>query len=113
MITIDALKAAGANTDEGLARCMNNEAFYLRMVGMALADEGYEKLEEAVRRGDLDEGFERAHALKGILSNVSLTSLAEPVIEITEDLRDRKEKDYSGLLERISAEVAKYRALAE
>lgn len=113
MITIDALKAAGANTDEGLARCMNNEAFYLRMVGMALADEGYEKLDAAVRRGDLDEGFERAHALKGILSNVSLTSLAEPVIEITEDLRDRKEKDYSELLDRIAAEVAKYRALSE
>ena len=56
MITIDALKALGANTDEGLARCMNNEAFYLRMVGMALADEGYEKLDEAVRRGDLNEG---------------------------------------------------------
>lgn len=113
MITIDALKAAGANTDEGLARCMNNEAFYLRMVGMALADEGYEKLDAAVRGGDLDEGFERAHALKGILSNVSLTSLAEPVIEITEDLRDRKEKDYSELLDRIAAEVAKYRALSE
>ena len=113
MITIDALKDLGANTDEGLARCMNNEAFYLRMVGMALADEGYEKLDEAVRRGDLDEGFERAHALKGILSNVSLTTLAEPVIEITEDLRERKEKDYSEILDRISAEVAKYRALAE
>ena len=113
MITIDALKDAGANTDEGLARCMNNEAFYLRMVGMALADEGYEKLDEAVRRGDLNEGFERAHALKGILSNVSLTTLAEPVIEITEDLRERKEKDYSEVLAKIASEVAKYRALAD
>lgn len=113
MITIDALKALGANTDEGLARCMNNEAFYLRMVGMALADEGYEKLDEAVRRGDLNEGFERAHALKGILSNVSLTTLAEPVIEITEDLRDRKEKDYSEVLGRIAEELEKYRALTE
>ena len=33
-MTIDSLKAFGANTAEGLARCMNNEAFYLRMVGM-------------------------------------------------------------------------------
>lgn len=113
MITIEALKELGANTDEGLARCMNNEAFYLRMVGMALADDGYEKLDEAVRRGDLNEGFERAHALKGILSNVSLTTLAEPVIEITEDLRERREKDYSEILARIADEVAKYRALTE
>ena len=113
MITIEALKELGANTEEGLARCMNNEAFYLRMVGMAISDDGYERLGEAVRRGDLDEGFERAHALKGILSNVSLTSLAEPVIEITEDLRERKQKDYSDVLAMIADEIAKYRALAE
>ena len=111
MLTIDALKELGANTDEGLARCINNEAFYLRMVGMALADDGYEKLADAVKRGDLEEGFERAHALKGILSNVSLTTIVEPVSEITEDLRARVDKDYSEILDVIATEVAKYRAL--
>ena len=111
MLTIQALKDLGANTDEGLARCLNNEAFYLRMVGMALADDGYEKLDEAVRRGDYTEGFEKAHALKGILSNVSLTTLAIPVSEITEDLRARKDKDYTDILKQIADEVAKYRAL--
>ena len=39
MITIDGLNALGAHTKEGLERCLNNEAFYLRMVGMALADD--------------------------------------------------------------------------
>ncbi len=111
MLTIDALKELGANTDEGLARCLNNEAFYLRMVGMALADDGFEKLDEAVKKGNLDEGFERAHALKGILSNVSLTSIAEPVSAICEDLRARTDKDYSEVLSVIAEEVAKYRAL--
>ena len=113
MLTIDALRELGANTDEGLARCMNNEAFYLRMVGMALADDGFDKLEDAVKRGDLTEGFERAHALKGILSNVSLTTLAGPVSEITEDLRAGTDKDYSGILAVISKELAKYRALCD
>lgn len=111
MLTIDALKKLGANTDEGLARCMNNESFYLRMVGLALSDDGFEKLADAVNRGDLTEGFEKAHALKGIISNVSLTTIAKPISEITEDLRARKEKDYSGLLAEIADEVAKYRAL--
>ena len=111
MLTIDGLKELGANTDEGLARCMGNEAFYLRMAGMALADDGFEKLDAAVRRGDLDEGFERAHSLKGVLSNVALTSLAEPVAEITEHLRARESMDYSGLLDQIGTELAKYRAL--
>ena len=30
MLTVAALREFGANTEEGLSRCMNNEAFYLR-----------------------------------------------------------------------------------
>ncbi len=111
MLTIDNLKSLGANTDEGLARCLGKEDFYLRMVSMALADNGFEKLREAVTSGDLNEGFERAHALKGVLSNVALTTLADPIAEITEELRARNEIDYSGLLDRIDEELQKYRAL--
>ena len=111
MLTIDNLKSLGANTDEGLARCLGKEEFYLRMVSMALADEGFEKLQDAVQNGDLNEGFERAHALKGVLSNVSLTTLSEPVSEITEELRARNNIDYSALLSRIDEELKKYRAL--
>ena len=111
MLTIENLKALGANTDEGLARCLGKEDFYLRMVSMALADEGFEKLQDAVQNGDLNEGFERAHALKGVLSNVSLTTLAEPVSEITEELRARNDIDYSALLNRIDEELKKYRSL--
>ena len=111
MLTIDNLRSLGANTDEGLARCLGKEDFYLRMVSMALADNGFEKLREAVTGGDLNEGFERAHALKGVLSNVALTTLADPIAEITEELRARNEIDYSGLLDRIDEELQKYRAL--
>ena len=111
MLTIDDLKSLGANTDEGLARCLGKEDFYLRMVSMALADNGFERLREAVSSGDLNEGFERAHALKGVLSNVALTTLADPIAEITEELRARNEIDYSGLLDRIDEELQKYRAL--
>ncbi len=111
MLTIENLKALGANTDEGLARCLGKEDFYLRMVSMALADDGFEKLQAAVQNGDLNEGFERAHALKGVLSNVSLTTLSEPVSEITEELRARNNIDYSALLSRIDEELKKYRAL--
>ena len=111
MITIDDLKALGADTADGLARCMNNEEFYIRLVKMAVDDDGFEKLEEAVKAGDLDEGFERAHALKGVLGNVSLTNLYEPVAEMTEELRAGNDIDYAPYLEKIAAELAKYREL--
>ena len=111
MLDLDSLKALGADVDSGLARCMNNEDFYLRLVKMALADENYDKLRAAVEAGDLKEGFERAHALKGMLGNVSLTNLLDPILEMTEALRAREERDYSGLLDKMDEELAKLRAL--
>lgn len=111
MLTTDGLKGLGANVDEGLGRCMNNEGFYLKMAEMALNDPSFEQLDELVRRGDLEGGFEKAHALKGVLNNVALKSLAEPVMEITELLRARTEMDYSELLARINTILADYRAL--
>ena len=111
MITIDGLNALGAHTKEGLERCLNNEAFYLRMVGMALADDGYERLKAAIEAHDLDEAFERAHALKGSLGNVALTNLLEPIAEMTEDLRARKDIDYTQQVDRMMEELEKLRAL--
>lgn len=101
MLTIDALKAFGANTAEGVSRCINNEAFYLRMVTKAMADTNYEKLENAIHAGDKDAAFEAAHALKGVLGNLSLTPILEPVEEITELLRSRADADYEPILNRI------------
>ena len=75
MITIDNLAELGANVGEGVARCMGKEDFYLKLVNMVVADDGYERLKAAIEAHDLDEGFERAHALKGAVSNVSLTPL--------------------------------------
>jgi HPt (histidine-containing phosphotransfer) domain-containing protein len=89
MITLDALKLYGANTAEGMARCLNNESFYLKMVGMALADKNFDKLKEAMDAGDARAAFSAAHALKGSIGNVSLTPIYEPVCELTELLRGK------------------------
>ena len=88
-MTLESLKAYGANTDEGLNRCMNNEAFYLRMVGMALEDRNFDALETAVKAEDACAAFEAAHALKGSIGNVALTPIYEPICALTELLRGR------------------------
>ena len=41
MLTIDSLKQWGANTEEGLQRCMNNESMYLRLVDMFLSNNSF------------------------------------------------------------------------
>ena len=86
-MTLDALRAYGANTAEGVARCMNNEPFYLRMVAMALADKNFDALTAAMDAGDVTAAFEAAHALKGSIGNVALTPIYEPICALTELLR--------------------------
>ena len=98
MITIESLNAFGANTEEGLARCMGNEALYLKLVGVMLADENFDKLRSAIEAENLDEAFEAAHALKGALGNLALTPLYEKAASLTEFLRNRAEADYGGLV---------------
>lgn len=111
MLTLDALREFGANVEDGLQRCMNNESFYLRLVPMAANDTGFEKLRAAVAACDLDAAFEAAHALKGVLGNLSLTPLYEPVSVLTELLRTRQEADYASMLSDILKKRAELTAL--
>ena len=101
MITLDALRAFGADVDDGLRRCMNMEPFYLKLVTSLKGDTRPRDLKAAVDRGDLTAAFEIAHALKGMYGNLSLTPLYQPVQEITELLRTRTDTDYSALLAQI------------
>lgn len=96
-MTLDELAAFGANVEEGLARCMGNEAIYLRLVGMMKDEAAFDTLGEALEENDLEKAFGAAHALKGVLGNLSLTPIYEPVQEITELLRARTEMDYGPL----------------
>ncbi len=101
MYTIEKLRAYGANVEEGLSRCFNNEEFYLKLVGMLEKETGFDRLQEAIGAGDLDAAFEAAHALKGVLGNLSLTPAYEKVSEMTELLRARTQMDYGPLLAQV------------
>lgn len=100
-MTIEQLTAYGANTKEGLQRCMNNESFYLRMVKMIPGDANFQKLFDAIDAGNLTAAFEAAHAIKGSTGNLSLTPIYAPVCEITELLRTHTQTDYSALIGKI------------
>ena len=111
MLSVDKMKELGCNTEEGLGRCLNNEMFYLNLVQMGLKDEGFEKLEEALKNNDLDKGFEIAHGLKGVIGNLAITPVYDAVCEITEELRARKQIDYAPLLAKIKENREKFTSL--
>lgn len=113
MLTMEALRRFGANTGEGLSRCMNNEGFYLKLVNMELEDKGFEKLAVSLERGDWQTAFEAAHSLKGSLGNLALTPLYAPVAELTERLRGGKQADYADLLAEIRRQHDALRKLRE
>ena len=98
MITIEKLNTFGANTAEGLARCFGNEALYLKLVATIPGEANFDKLKDSLAAKDLKAAFEAAHALKGVLGNLSLTPLYTKVAEITEHLRSGTDMDYSSLL---------------
>ena len=98
MVTIEKLNEFGADTAEGLARCYGNEALYLRLIGMVVKEESFDNLDKAIAANDLNAAFEAAHALKGVLGNLSLTPMYDKCSEITELLRARREMDYTPLL---------------
>ena len=101
MISIRRLNELGCNTEKGLERCLGDENFYLEFIPDALSKERYDELESLILRKNYDAAFETAHALKGVLANLSLDPLLQPVIEITELLRERTDTDYSALLSKM------------
>jgi hypothetical protein len=114
MITIDKLQQFGADTREGLGRCMNNEAFYLRLVNMGLTDKNFAGLEEAVRQGDRKAAFEAAHALKGVMANLALTPIYNPISEMTEALRGKTAMpDVGDAYARVQSALAEARKLLD
>ncbi len=104
MLTIDALNRFGADTRNGLERCLNNEAMYLRLVNMALDDANFGRLAAAVETDDRKAAFEAVHALKGVMGNLALTPLYELSSELTELLRAGNDADYPAYLEKILAQ---------
>ncbi len=108
---LETLGKFGANVEEGLTRCMNNEAFYLRLVGMALNDKTFESLGTALSENDLDKAFEEAHKLKGATGNLSLTPIYDPLVTLTELLRNKTPGDYEAIYKTLMEKTNELRAL--
>lgn len=114
MLTLDGLRTWGANVDEGMARCLNNEAFYMRMLNLQLSMPTFDALDQAIAAGDAKAAFDAAHALKGAVGNLSLTPIYDPVCEITEMLRGQSTMpDVSKPYEKMSRALAALRAMAK
>ena len=94
MLTLEKMRDLGIDPTDGLTRCMNNEVFFFKMISMAVANDYFDTLGPALEKNDLESAFEAAHALKGVIGNLALKPIYEPLAEMTEMLRAKKEADY-------------------
>ena len=107
MLTIESLRAYGANVEEGLGRCMNMEPFYLKVVGMVRddVDGSFAKLKAAMAERDTAKTFEAAHALKGSTGNVALTPIFKPVCALSDMLKGNTGMTMGPECDRLANEV--------
>lgn len=81
------LEALGVDRQEVMARFMNNEGFYTRILKKFLEDQSYGQLKNAFNTGSTEEAFRAAHTLKGVSANLGLHNIYALSSEITEQYR--------------------------
>ena len=81
------LMEAGIDVDDALARLMQNEGLFLRLLRAFLQDGNFAQLQEALAKGDVSGAFTAAHTLKGVAGNLSMKDLFARVSEVVECLR--------------------------
>jgi histidine phosphotransfer protein HptB len=83
----EAYEKVGASYDEVLHRLMDKDSMVERFAGKFLDDPSYGQLTEALANSDAEVAFRAAHTMKGVVQNIGLSNLYEPVYAITECLR--------------------------
>ncbi len=73
--------------DSAKERFMSNENLYKRFLFELPERTLYEDLNRALDSKNVDEAFETAHRMKGIIENLSLNLLGQKICEVVEVLR--------------------------
>lgn len=113
MLTIENLKQFGADVDTGLARCVNREDLYFRLIKMVPTNSGFFSIKEDIASKNYEGAFQAAHSLKGICANLSLDPLTKVISELTELLRNPKDMDYSTYLEEMELQRSRLEELCK
>lgn len=100
MNLIEELKALGVNTEEGIARFMDNPTLYEKFVKRYVSSAETIHVLEFIESGELETAKANCHNLKGVTGNLSLTPLYDGYSEIMALLRA---DDIAGAKEKLEA----------
>lgn len=88
MKTLDELRTAGFDVDSAMERFMGNEELFRSFLKKLPEESSYKEMLEFIEREDVELAFDKAHRLKSILGNLSITSAYNSLYCIVETLRD-------------------------
>ena len=100
MTLIEEVGQLGANVEEALERLNNSTSLYERMLKRLPDVVEKANVKAAFDSGNYEEAEKSAHALKGVVGNLSLDALYEGYSKIVELLREGKPAEAAELLEK-------------
>lgn len=98
---LNELKKLGIDTEDALERFSGNSDLYVRMLGKLPASVRGMDTMSAIESGNIEEAITRAHTIKGVTGNLSVTPLYDAYTKITNELRAGKPDAAKEILENI------------
>lgn len=104
---IEALRNEGCDVEGALDRCLQDEEFYLSLLAQSVEDDAFAELEKCLKDHKIQEAFDCAHTLKGIMSNMGLTPVYNVVVKIVEPLRNGSDEGLETVFSELIKELHK------
>lgn len=95
------LRGLGVNVDEGLERLMGNPALYKRMLGSFTKMMKNPSSQPDFMSGDIADNIEKAHTIKGVTGNLSITPLYQAYSDIVRLLRENRVEEAKEVFEQV------------
>lgn len=99
--------AGGVDVAGALERMGGSEDLYQTILGMFLTDDNYEKLVDAMNKGDEEAALGFAHTIKGMCGNLGLMNLFHYSDDMVETFRKNRSCDVNRLMTQITEEHKK------
>lgn len=101
MSLFEDLKALGVDVDGGLKRISGNEKLYIRLLGSFSKSIDTYRVDADFDGNVYDDIIEKAHAIKGVSGNLSITPVYEAYTKIVDLLRAGKPEEARPVLKEI------------
>lgn len=101
MSLFEELKGLGVDVDGGLKRINGNEKLYTKLLGSFTKSINTYHVGADFDGTDYNETIEKAHAIKGVSGNLSITPIYEAYTKIVDLLRAGKPEEARPILEQV------------